>query len=341
MRFAWIGMHAEGLPAFEALLAARFVQGFGSAGLINLAVVLISDHFEGIERTHWIGRNSSALILALALFPVLSGLITDAFGWRWALAPYGLSLITAVVAWRMLESDVPRDTLRIGQQLGGIGQAIRNPVLATMMMMAFIVVGLFSYQRLPVDQFPDITFPVVVVQTEYPGAAPESVESDVTRKVEEIVNTISGIDEIFSHSYQGTSVVVIKFDLSVDVGQAAQDVRDKIALIRPQFRNEVKDPRVGLVTITSTEVSKDLSHATVYFTPFAGTGDAAAALEALQHAAGYLRHQVRNQMRLRVAPDLVFRIDDSVERGARLSALIHDAVESDKRRHVEPDPDPE
>ncbi|WP_029050311.1 efflux RND transporter permease subunit, partial [Cupriavidus sp. amp6] len=122
--------------------------------------------------------------------------------------------------------------------------SIRNPVLATMMMMAFIVVGLFSYQRLPVDQFPDITFPVVVVQTEYPGAAPESVESDVTRKVEEIVNTISGIDEIFSHSYQGTSVVVIKFDLSVDVGQAAQDVRDKIALIRPQFRDEVKEPRV-------------------------------------------------------------------------------------------------
>jgi HAE1 family hydrophobic/amphiphilic exporter-1 len=117
-------------------------------------------------------------------------------------------------------------------------------VLATMMMMAFIVVGLFSYQRLPVDQFPDITFPVVVVQTEYPGAAPESVESDVTRKVEEIVNTISGIDEIFSHSYQGTSVVVVKFDLSVDVGQAAQDVRDKLALIRPQLRDEVKEPRV-------------------------------------------------------------------------------------------------
>ncbi|MCD9120173.1 efflux RND transporter permease subunit [Cupriavidus sp. UGS-1] len=122
--------------------------------------------------------------------------------------------------------------------------SIRNPVMATMMMMAFIVIGLFSYQRLPVDQFPDITFPIVVVQTEYPGAPPESVESDVTRKVEEIVNTISGIDEIFSHSYQGTSVVVIKFDLSVDVAQAAQDVRDKIALIRPQFRDEVEEPRV-------------------------------------------------------------------------------------------------
>ena len=112
-------------------------------------------------------------------------------------------------------------------------------------------------------------------------------------------------------------------------------------LLSELVRRDVKDPRVGMITITSAQVSNDLTHATVFFTPFAGTGDAAAALEALQHAAGFLRHQVRNQMRLRVAPELVFRIDDSVERGARLSALIHDAVESDKRRHVDTDSDPE
>jgi ribosome-binding factor A len=112
-------------------------------------------------------------------------------------------------------------------------------------------------------------------------------------------------------------------------------------LLSELVRREVKDPRVGLVTITSAEVSNDLTHATIYFTPFAGEGDASAALEALQHASGFLRHQVRNQMRLRVAPELVFRIDDSVERGARLSALIHDAVESDRRRHAEPDSEEE
>jgi ribosome-binding factor A len=112
-------------------------------------------------------------------------------------------------------------------------------------------------------------------------------------------------------------------------------------LLADLVRRDVKDPRVGLITITSAEVSKDLSHANIYFTPFAGSGDAQAALEALQHAAGFLRHQVRNQMGLRVAPELVFHIDDSVERGARLSALIHDAVESDRRRHVEGEPDPE
>lgn len=112
-------------------------------------------------------------------------------------------------------------------------------------------------------------------------------------------------------------------------------------LLAELIRREVKDPRVGLITITSAEVSKDLTHAKVFFTPFAGVGNAEAALEALRHASGYLRHQVRNLMRLRVAPELDFHIDDSVERGARLSALIHDAVESDRQRHIDGEPEEE
>lgn len=110
-------------------------------------------------------------------------------------------------------------------------------------------------------------------------------------------------------------------------------------LLSELVRREVKDPRVGLITITTVEVTRDLTHARVYFTPFAGIGDAEAALEALRHAAGYLRIQVRNQMRLRAAPELDFQLDDSIERGARLSSLITDAVESDRSRHVEPEPD--
>ena len=122
--------------------------------------------------------------------------------------------------------------------------SIGNPVLATMMMVAFVVLGLFSYQRLRVDQFPDITFPVVVIQTDYPGASPETIESDVTRKVEETVNTINGISALTSRSYEGTSVVILEFDLTIDPAQAAQDVREKVALIKSTFRKEVKEPRV-------------------------------------------------------------------------------------------------
>lgn len=122
--------------------------------------------------------------------------------------------------------------------------SIGNPVLATMMMVAFVVLGLFSYQRLRVDQFPDVTFPVVVVQTDYPGASPETVESDITRKVEEIVNTINGINSLTSRSYEGSSVVIIEFALTVDPAQAAQDVREKVALVKSTFRKEAKEPRV-------------------------------------------------------------------------------------------------
>lgn len=122
--------------------------------------------------------------------------------------------------------------------------SIGNPVLATMMMAAIVVLGLFSYQRLRVDQFPDVTFPVVVVQTDYPGASPETVESDITRKIEEAVNTINGINALTSRSYEGSSVVIIEFMLTVDPAQAAQDVREKVALIKSGFRKEVKEPRV-------------------------------------------------------------------------------------------------
>ncbi|MEO8408271.1 MAG: efflux RND transporter permease subunit, partial [Oxalobacteraceae bacterium] len=122
--------------------------------------------------------------------------------------------------------------------------SIGNPVLATMMMLAFVVLGLFSYQRLRVDQFPDVTFPVVVVQTDYPGASPETVESDLTRKMEEAVNSINGINSLISRSYEGASIVIIEFDLTIDPAQAAQDVREKVALVKTSFRKEVKEPRV-------------------------------------------------------------------------------------------------
>lgn len=122
--------------------------------------------------------------------------------------------------------------------------SLKNPVFATMVMLAIVVLGLFSYQRLKVDQFPNIDFPVVVVQTEYPGASPEIVESEVSKKVEEAVNSIAGINALTSRSYEGSSVVIIEFQLHIDGRKAAEDVREKVAAVRPVFRTEVKEPRV-------------------------------------------------------------------------------------------------
>ena len=122
--------------------------------------------------------------------------------------------------------------------------SIHNPVMAVMVMLAFVVLGLFSYQRLSVDQFPNIDLPTVVVQMDYPGASPEIVEAEVTKKVEEAVNTVAGISALSSRTYEGTAVVIVEFNLDIDGRKAAEDVREKVALIRPLLRDEVKEPRI-------------------------------------------------------------------------------------------------
>ena len=122
--------------------------------------------------------------------------------------------------------------------------SIENPVFATMMMVAFMVLGIFSYQKLSVDQMPDITIPVAIVLTPYPGASAEAVEQEITRRVEEVANTISGVKTIRSFSREGASTVVVEFELNVDVKTAVQDVRDKVAQARRAFNKDVGEPTV-------------------------------------------------------------------------------------------------
>ncbi|MBL8510162.1 MAG: efflux RND transporter permease subunit, partial [Betaproteobacteria bacterium] len=122
--------------------------------------------------------------------------------------------------------------------------SINNPVFATMVMVAIMVLGLFSYFRLPVEQLPDISIPVAVIGTPYPGASAQAVEQDVSRPIEEAINTVSGIKTIRSNSREGYSTVVAEFELSVDVKAAVQDVRDKVAEARRGFNRDVGEPTV-------------------------------------------------------------------------------------------------
>ena len=148
--------------------------------------------------------------------------------------------------------------------------SLKNPVFATMVMLALVVLGMFSLQRLQVDQFPNVDFPVVVIMTDYPGASPEIVETEVSKKIEEGVNAIAGINALTSRSYEGQSVVVIEFGLHVDGRKAADDVREKVATVRPNLRTEVKEPRVlrfdpsaravwSVAVVPDTSASKPLS----------------------------------------------------------------------------------
>ena len=117
--------------------------------------------------------------------------------------------------------------------------SIANPVMATMVMFAFVVLGLFSYQRLAVDQFPNIDFPTVVVAMDYPGASPEIVESEVTKKVEEAVNTVAGINSLYSRSYEGTSVVIVEFNLDVDGRTSSAALRPSTSRLNSTITTEV------------------------------------------------------------------------------------------------------
>jgi HAE1 family hydrophobic/amphiphilic exporter-1 len=122
--------------------------------------------------------------------------------------------------------------------------SVNNPVFATMMMASLLVVGLFAYFKLSIEQFPDVEFPIVVVSTTYPGATPESVESEVSRPIEDAVNTISGVRALTSRSLEGRSTVIIEFELTVDAVAAVQDVREKIAQVTPKFRDEINTPEI-------------------------------------------------------------------------------------------------
>ncbi len=122
--------------------------------------------------------------------------------------------------------------------------AVDNPVFATMMMVALLVMGLFSYRQLGIDQFPNVDFPIVVVTTDYPGASPETVESEISRKIEESVNAIAGLKTLTSRSLEGRSIVIAEFELSVPSPVAMQDVREKVQMVRASFRPEIKEPLI-------------------------------------------------------------------------------------------------
>jgi hydrophobic/amphiphilic exporter-1 (mainly G- bacteria), HAE1 family len=120
--------------------------------------------------------------------------------------------------------------------------SVKQPVFATMMMIALVVLGAFSYRELPIDLFPDVDFPVVTVQTIYPGVAPETVETEVTKRIEEAINPIEGIKHIQSTTTEGVSIVVAEFELGTDIHTAAQDVRSKVSALRRDFPAGVEEP---------------------------------------------------------------------------------------------------
>src|SRR5258705_1403401 len=131
---------------------------------------------------------------------------------------------------------------------------IRRPVFATMIVMSLVVIGTAGFFKLGVDRFPSVDLPTVSVRTGLPGAAPEEVEALVTQQIEEVVNTVDGIDELRSVSGQGTSFVIATFKLDRNLESAAQDVRDRVNRLGRQLPEDATPPVVQKFDNDSTPV---------------------------------------------------------------------------------------
>jgi len=119
---------------------------------------------------------------------------------------------------------------------------IKRPVFTTMLISALVVLGLFSFKDLGLDLFPRLDFPIITITTTLKGANPEEIETELTKPIEEAVNTISGIDELRSTSYEGVSLVVVTFILEKNVDVASQEVRDRIGRILNQLPEGTDPP---------------------------------------------------------------------------------------------------
>ncbi|MEW6209414.1 MAG: efflux RND transporter permease subunit [Acidobacteriota bacterium] len=131
---------------------------------------------------------------------------------------------------------------------------IRRPVFTTMLGLSLLVVGGYAYLNLGVDLFPKVQFPTVTVTTVLPGASPEEIETEITKKIEEAVNTIEGIDELRSTSAEGVSQVFITFVLERPTADAAQDVRDRVSRVLRELPEEIEPPVIEKLDVDATPV---------------------------------------------------------------------------------------
>ncbi len=132
--------------------------------------------------------------------------------------------------------------------------SIKQPVLATMLSVSLVVLGVFSYSRLSIDLYPDVEIPVITVQTQYPGASPETVEREVSKRIEEVVNTVPGVKHISSITTEGFSSIVVEFTLGTRLANAQQDAQAKINSIRAEFPREMKEPVIQRFDIGSLPI---------------------------------------------------------------------------------------
>ena len=132
--------------------------------------------------------------------------------------------------------------------------SIKRPVFAAVLMLALVTLGLFSYRRLSVEMFPSVEIPVLSIVTKFPGASPESIEREVSKKVEEAVNQIAGVKHVMSYSREGVSTVVVEFRLEERINEVSQEARAKISAIRGNLPAAIEEPIIQKLDMNAMPV---------------------------------------------------------------------------------------
>src|SRR3989475_6460856 len=174
--------------------------------------------------------------------------------------------------------EVPTNSPSTRDARGGLGIAdlcIKRPVFATMLTLFLVVLGWFSFNRIGVDQFPTVELPIITVTTTLRGASPEEMETSVTKPLEEIINTVEGIDELSSVTLEGVSQITAQFLLERNRDIAAQDVRDKVNTILSRLPPGTESPIIDKfdldaipvisISVTAPRDLKEISYITDKF----------------------------------------------------------------------------
>ena len=132
--------------------------------------------------------------------------------------------------------------------------SIKRPIFATVMMLALVTLGIFSYRRLAIDMYPDVEIPVLSIVTKFPGASPETVEREVTKRIEEAVNPIPGVKHVISISRESVSQVVVEFNLEVRINEASQEARAKVNAIRGDLPQAIEEPIIQKLDVSAIPV---------------------------------------------------------------------------------------
>ena len=212
----------------------------------------LTDFLLNIIPTTVVGAFAAGSMLQVVLVSILFGIALSAMGQRAKpvvdFLEIGTRLVFGVVAIIMKLAPIGvfgAMAYTVGRYgIDSLGPLAKLMAVFSVLSLAFlfIVLGVVSYSRLAIVDYADITYPVVIVSTSLPGASPESMMRDISKPVEEALNTVQGIKEITSTSLEGNSIVRLQFNLGVDIGTALQDVQAKIARIRRQLPPAIEDP---------------------------------------------------------------------------------------------------